>query len=174
MSETITKNDLNAILTQVIPQTNILNTFYPVGSYYETSDTSFNPNTAWGGTWVLEIAGQVHVSGATSGTYQINGALTNTSDGGSITHDHLYALQYNAFYYDVQLEGNANAGVKNYRTGNPAGSTAVSGNSTALVNGNNTQASTSVSSARYITEGYTGTESTLPPYIVVNRWHRTA
>ena len=27
---------------------------YPVGSYYETSDANFNPNTAWGGTWVLE------------------------------------------------------------------------------------------------------------------------
>ena len=24
---------------------------YPVGSYYETSDTTFDPNTAWGGTW---------------------------------------------------------------------------------------------------------------------------
>lgn len=31
----------------------ILDVFYPVGSYYETSDTTFNPNTSWGGTWVL-------------------------------------------------------------------------------------------------------------------------
>ena len=29
----------------------LLNTFYPVGTYYETSDTKFNPNKAWGGTW---------------------------------------------------------------------------------------------------------------------------
>ena len=29
----------------------------PVGSYYETSDTSFNPNTAWGGTWVEDTEG---------------------------------------------------------------------------------------------------------------------
>lgn len=27
---------------------------YPVGSYYETSDSAFNPNTAWGGTWASE------------------------------------------------------------------------------------------------------------------------
>lgn len=27
---------------------------YPVGSYYETSDSNFNPNTEWGGTWVKE------------------------------------------------------------------------------------------------------------------------
>lgn len=40
----------------------ILDAIYPVGSYYETSDTSFNPNTAWGGTWTEDTAGQVLVS----------------------------------------------------------------------------------------------------------------
>lgn len=29
----------------------LLNTFYPVGTYYETSDVKFNPNKTWGGTW---------------------------------------------------------------------------------------------------------------------------
>ena len=33
---------------------NLINMFYPVGSYYETSDTSFNPNITWGGTWSRE------------------------------------------------------------------------------------------------------------------------
>lgn len=28
----------------------LLDMFYPVGSYYETSDGNFNPNTSWGGT----------------------------------------------------------------------------------------------------------------------------
>lgn len=27
--------------------------FYPIGSYYETSNASFNPNIAWNGTWTL-------------------------------------------------------------------------------------------------------------------------
>ena len=40
----------------------LLDIFYPVGSYYETSDTSFNPNTSWGGTWVLENDGTSLVS----------------------------------------------------------------------------------------------------------------
>ena len=26
--------------------------FYPVGSYYHTSDTTFDPNIQWGGTWI--------------------------------------------------------------------------------------------------------------------------
>ena len=29
----------------------LVDMFYPVGSYYETSNANFNPNTAWGGTW---------------------------------------------------------------------------------------------------------------------------
>ena len=29
----------------------LIDMFYPVGSYYETSDANFNPNAAWGGTW---------------------------------------------------------------------------------------------------------------------------
>ena len=35
----------------------IVDLVHPVGSYYETSDTSFNPNTAWGGTWVEDTEG---------------------------------------------------------------------------------------------------------------------
>ena len=52
-SEAITKNDLLKIFEE-LGFTNPLNRFYPVGSYYETSDANFNPNTAWGGTWNKE------------------------------------------------------------------------------------------------------------------------
>ena len=31
--------------------TKLLDLIYPVGSYYETSNPDFNPNTSWGGTW---------------------------------------------------------------------------------------------------------------------------
>lgn len=30
----------------------LLDMFYPVGTYYETSDENFDPNVIWGGTWV--------------------------------------------------------------------------------------------------------------------------
>lgn len=40
----------------------IINAVYPVGSYYETSDANFNPNTAWGGNWELDTPGRVMVS----------------------------------------------------------------------------------------------------------------
>lgn len=38
----------------------LLNMFYPVGSVYETMDSSFDPNKKWGGTWV-RIKGRVLV-----------------------------------------------------------------------------------------------------------------
>lgn len=67
--------------------TALLDFFYPVGSYYETSDADFNPNTEWGGTWVLETSGVVHTS---AGYYfPLRGAPTDTIDGGSVEHNHL-------------------------------------------------------------------------------------
>lgn len=54
-SEAITKNDLLKIFEE-LGYTNPLNRFYPVGSYYETSDANFDPNVVWGGTWAKETS----------------------------------------------------------------------------------------------------------------------
>lgn len=37
----------------------LIDLFYPVGSYYETSDTDFDPNKKWGGTWEY-VSGRWH------------------------------------------------------------------------------------------------------------------
>lgn len=39
----------------------LLDIFYPIGSYYETSNTSFNPNVSFGGTWVRDTDGLVTI-----------------------------------------------------------------------------------------------------------------
>ena len=54
---------------------NIFDIFYPIGTYYETSDTNFNPNTAhsWYGTWVEDTEGQTLVS-RNNGTFATVGA----------------------------------------------------------------------------------------------------
>lgn len=52
-----------------------IDVFYPVGSYYETSDGDFNPSKVWGGSWELETEGRVHMSAGS--TY------TNNSTGGT-------------------------------------------------------------------------------------------
>lgn len=47
----------------------LVDLFYPVGTWYHTSDTTFDPNVSWGGTWVLDTDGTVLVSkSSTSGS----------------------------------------------------------------------------------------------------------
>lgn len=61
---------------------NIFDIFYPVGSYYETSDANFDPEDAWGGSWILETAGLVHVSGATNhANYPVSSTYTDANNG---------------------------------------------------------------------------------------------
>ena len=42
---------------------------WPVGSYYDTDNADFNPNTEWGGTWVREDDGTTLVSYKSSGAF---------------------------------------------------------------------------------------------------------
>lgn len=59
----------------------ILNAIYPVGSYYWTSDSNFNPQTAIGGTWEKIDPGVTLVSAGTGYTVQTG----TTADGGAKT-----------------------------------------------------------------------------------------
>ena len=110
----------------------LLDFFYPVGSYYETSDTTFDPNVTWGGTWELEAAGQVHVSAGTG--YTVAGALTNTTDGGSKdaiipSHNHTatgaavakHSATACSRTTNVGLDNNHNVSVTNSRTTTESG-----------------------------------------------------
>lgn len=44
----------------------LVDLIYPIGSYYETSDTSFNPNISFGGVWEQEEDGTVLASRQTT------------------------------------------------------------------------------------------------------------
>lgn len=57
----------------------LLNMFYPVGSYYETSDSTFDPNVRWGGTWVQDT--QIHEKKINlyNGTFTSGSATLNES-----------------------------------------------------------------------------------------------
>lgn len=116
----------------------IFDIFYPVGSYYETSDTTFDPNVAWGGTWSLETPGKFHVS---AGTGYTAGSTGGSADAIVPYHTHTTKSEY--VYYG---------------SGSSTGSILLYGTGTATL-------------------GYTGSSVTganMPPYIAVNRWHRTA
>ena len=150
----------------------LIDIFYPVGSYYETSDTSFNPNTAWGGTWVEDSKGRFLLStgipeantdnyfGAMSGTQYSCGvgsrggqdyASNNLSDNGyaKIQLRSTGAIEYR--------ELNVSAYTFNYK------SQASSGSS-----------STDTGHYGAALGGKTDIGNNMPPYVGVKRWHRTA
>ena len=145
----------------------MLDLFYPVGSYYETSDTSFDPNTAWGGTWVEDTDGRVLVA-LDSGTFDTvgdTGGLEKTNQ---------------AFYAPALNVNSAQDAGRNYvnaqKTAVETWLTAGGSSSMTLetdvqgVGGDirtNGTANVEVSYFKY-------TSTNLQPYLVVKRWHRTA
>lgn len=147
----INADNLNKIENQLETLTNLqdqlLDIFYPIGSYYETSDTSFNPNTAWGGTWVKDSKGRVTVALDDSDA-DFN---TISKTGGEKTHT-LTVNEMPSHVHGIQTwhDGGATNGVQAYeaKTAGPVTSTMSTG-------GNQPH-------------------NNLQPFVVVVRWHRTA
>lgn len=156
----------------------IFDIFYPVGSYYETDNSNFNPNTAWGGTWELESQGRVHIGSgpdylikATGGTSAQSYTPTGTVGNHKLTvseipsHTHV-ALQRKRTGVDDFLGGST------AEYGTAAGSkTATSFDDYA------TYITSSTGGSGNHNHSFTGTATSInimQPYVVVNRWHRTA
>ena len=150
---------------------NIYDVFYPVGSYFETSLTSaipsgqstptstdlenlgvtwFDPNFAWGGTWALESGGNFHIAAG-------NGYPVGTT-GGEATHtltiDEIPAHSHTVAVAYPFTAGGAKPFV-------PYAS-------------NTTEYGTGYSGVVKTSGGGGHAHNNIPPYIAVNRWHRTA
>lgn len=191
---------------------NIFNIFYPKGSYYETdlpyqipsgspsptdSDletlgiTWFDPNYAWGGTWVLEEQGKVHVgAGSTyfAGTEYGSNTHTHTTGDFTLLAKHLPAHTHGSKTvsgkFRIRKVGNdaamvfesTNFTVSDYSgTGAPAA--AGSGSyKMSQVEFEQSHTHTSVGGDTAHNHGATGssTRNSWQPSIAVNRWHRTA
>lgn len=132
----------------------IFDLIYPVGSYYETSDTSFDPNTTWGGAWVLETDGTVLVSKSTTSGSKFNvdvgtviGEETHTLTVNEMpSHTHLYRASIGAGNAEGSLNfGDSSGGVITGQYGN------------AIQNTGGSQA-----------------HNNIQPSKIINRWHRTA
>lgn len=160
--------------------------FYPVGSYYETSDTSFDPNNAWGGTWILETAGLVHISAGTG--YAVSGANSasgaGAKDGGN--KDAIVPYHNHGFTNPTIASSGAHVHTLNQRNAGTSGGRATN-NVTYGASGYDYQTSNAVVSSgahshSYSANGSVGyagtsgnaTNANMQPYINVNRWHRTA
>ena len=127
---------------------------YPIGSYYETSNFDFNPNTHFGGTWELEEDGTILVSRNTKTGSKFNVDLGTIvgSEKHTLTieempkHDHSYKLAYG-----TNSDGNESTGF------------AYPKNTAGTFNQGNIGLS-----------GDSQPHNNVQPSKVVNRWHRIA
>lgn len=145
-------NMVNNLQTQV---TNYWKNIYPIGSVYISVNSSFNPNTAFGGTWV-RIKDRFLLA---SGDIYSNNAM-----GGSSTH----TLTVNELPSHKHYVGNSEGG-KFWYLGKPGGvsqdnSQGVSFSGTV---GRNTTFETSET-------GGGQPHNNMPPYLTVMVWKRTA
>lgn len=174
----------------------LLDIFFPVGSYYETSDENFNPNTAWGGTWTLETPGAVHTS---AGYYfPISGATTDSFDGGLAQHKHTTGdFTLGTSHIPAHTHGSKTiSGNFSLRRAGSNLAIVIAGTNTSVSQSGpadytNLQFTTNKNTCDKVTfsqshthdsvggggshnHGDTGYASNYPPYINVNRWHRRA
>lgn len=174
-STDMTSQELNSFVSSLTAErSNLIDLFYPVGSYYETSDINFDPNVSWSGTWVLDSNGKVTV-GYDSSQTEFN-SMGKT--GGAKTH----TLVINEIPTHTHGIIQASSGTGTAIVPNANSTTPTSG--TYLINAYDAGAGWIPSGSQYVgtgawnanTKGAGGgaAHNNLQPYVVVNRWHRTA
>ena len=160
-----------------------LDMFYPVGSYYETSDGTFDPNAKWGGTWTSEtISDAVIVAAGTSnswyykkysdGTFEahINTSKTvavNTSAG------QLYTSAEQSITLPAIGQQAMNYGSVQYR-GAEATWAKVNALTTSSFSFNFLTTVSRSSAQRYVTATIKGLWKTYATPSTIYRWYRTA
>ena len=155
--------------------------YYPIGSYYETSDSAFNPNNEWGGTWELEAEGLVHIG---AGSNYIIGAtggeethLLTAAESGVPAHNHTMSHTHgtgNDTYTnfvtasgDIANDTASALSGSGYKVPHIVESLAFNQETIISDSSNSNTGNNTASDA-------TTAHNNMQPYTVVNRWHRTA
>lgn len=164
---------------------------HPVGEYYWTSNTNFNPNTEWGGTWQRIQDGRVLISnnsshsvGSTGGSETVTLSLSQIP-----SHSHPHTHKHKHSRGTMNIEGTFDGNVDD---GNSAKTGAFYNTGTGFVGSNgNDEARGGVIGfdAKRSWSGHTNYDETsasahaqgggqahnnMPPYRVAVCWHRTA
>lgn len=137
-------NDMQRLLVSLV---------YPVGSYYETSDSDFDPNNAWGGTWELDQSGTVLVSKSSSSSSKFNDSI------GTVVGEENHTLNINE--------------MPNHNHGMLWGSD-IGGNYARAISSNINDTTSQITYDSIKNAGGNQAHNNIQPSKIVNRWHRTA
>lgn len=155
--------------------------YYPVGSYYETSDSTFNPNNEWGGTWELEAEGLVHIGAGSSYIIGATGGeathLLTAAESGVPAHAH----GLNSHTHNITSGGEQVPATTNGFVGDTGSNASGSGQKFIIaseasdgVRSRSTTGAATGNTGNNTAANATTAHNNMQPYTVVNRWHRTA
>lgn len=132
----------------------LVDLIYPVGIYVEISDTEFDPNAAWGGTWVLENDGTVLVSKSSTTGSKFNATIGTIvgEEEHTLTVDEMPSHSHNA-----NLSAGTETGISRLITSDWSWDTKNQQNG-GLIN----------------LSGGGQSHNIVQPSKIINRWHRTA
>ena len=170
--------ELSGFDTAGVMKETLLNVFYPVGTYYETSISKdvFDPNTAWGGTWVLDTQGLVTVGVDATKTNYDTAGITGGMENVTLTEANLPVHSHKMM--NESLDSIYFMGL--YKKDSVKRNRVVLDTS---VNGTyvfNSTTDSNLAYSHYRDNQNTGdvgsgtSFSVVQPYITVYRWHRTA
>lgn len=125
----------------------LVDLIYPVGTYYETSEIDFDPNTAWSGTWELDQSGTVLVSKSSSNLSKFNGDI------GTIVGEEEHTLTVD------ELAKHSHS---------------ITARTVLMPDGNNYGTYIADGTLNTSETGGNQAHNNVQPSKIVNRWHRTA
>ena len=172
----------------------LINIFYPVGTYYETTNANFDPNVAWAGsTWQRVADGRALIAGGGSSGYTVGSVYGEKTHKITVsempTHNHSASAATNGAHSHSASTGSAGTHTHKYITRTGSGTSGnvaemqTSGggyNGSMSSDGAHTHSVTIGSGGGHshaITVGNTGSGtamSLVQPSIAVARWLRTA
>lgn len=167
-ADTSLQNQIDTISGDI---SGLIDRIYPIGSYYETSDTTFDPNVAWGGTWVLDNKGRVTVSQSDSGTFSTIGA-TGGSETQTLTANQLPNISGSATLSHNIVRNAPDADIIDSASGVITKNT-VAGKETPWVQ-STISTGYNISDTLTVSFGNGQAHNNLQPYVVVRRWHRVS
>lgn len=139
-----------------------LQLLYPVGSIYINATSSTNPGTLFGfGTWTAFGAGRVPVGlDAGNAAFDTAEETGGSADAIVVSHTHTATVTDAGHLHTGGVSGYGQGNIGG--SGNPSGGISNTGTATTGITVSNS------------TEGSSGTNANLQPYIVVRMWKRTA
>lgn len=138
---------------------------YPVG-YVWLSFSEKNPSEIVGGTWELVEQGRMLLSAGSN--YSVG------STGGNSTHNHWYGFVLSVYYGNFVGENGPVGALGDGAHGNPAGMSNKLSDANVTINNGTQKATHSANAVRYESRTRTSSESSMPPYISVYMFRRTA